>query len=184
MRRELIALLSVGVFALVPMAAPVLGAYVDPNLLSVEKAPGDILATYSIDQLKTEFPNQTYATRTPWTGEGETTTFRGPLFKSILAKHGFDAKSAVQVIAYDNFVSEIRLDEINNYSPILAVERQCTGKDRRGGQCQGGQDFRPITLRESGPIFIVWPYDQLPNDYVPARNSIWVWFVVALRPVP
>jgi hypothetical protein len=34
---------------------------------------------------------------------------------------------------------------------------------------------------EKGPIFIVWPYDKLPDTYVPARNAIWVFFPVILR---
>jgi hypothetical protein len=92
-------------------------------------------------------------------------------------------QSAVQFIAYDNFVSEIRMEEINSYTPILAIERECSADDRTRGVCPAGEEYRPLNTKDSGPIFIVWPFEKLPSAYVPARNSIWVWFVVAVRPI-
>jgi hypothetical protein len=159
------------------------GAYDDPKRLSVEAAPGQVLATYTVDQLKKEFPLQSLTTQTPWTKDGETIRFRGPFVKDVLARHGLAGQGSVQFIAYDNFVSEIRMEEIDAYTPILAIERECSVDDRSKGICAAGQEFRPLSTKESGPIFIVWPLDKLPAAYVPARNSIWVWFVVAVRPV-
>jgi hypothetical protein len=158
-------------------------AYEDPKRLSVEEAPGKVLATYTVNQLKTEFPLQSVTTQTPWTKDGETIHFRGPLVKDVLARNGLTGQSAVQFIAYDNFVSEIRMEEINDYTPILAIERECSADDRSKGVCAADQQYRPLTTKDSGPIFIVWPLEKLPTAYVPARNSIWVWFVVAVRPI-
>jgi len=160
------------------------GAYDDPKLLSVEAAPGKVLATYTVDQLKKEFPLQSLTTQTPWTKDGQTIRFRGPFVKDVLARHGMAGQAAVQFIAYDSFVSEIRTEEIDAYAPILAIERECSDADRSKGVCDAGQEYRPLSTKESGPIFIVWPLEKLPAAYVPARNSIWVWFVVAVRPVP
>jgi hypothetical protein len=160
------------------------GAYDDPKRLSVEAAPGKVLATYTVDQLKKEFPLQSLTTQTPWTKDGETIRFRGPYVKDVLARHGMAGQTAVQFIAYDNFVSEIRMEEIEAYSPILAIERECSANDRSKGVCVADQQYRPLSTKDSGPIFIVWPFEKLPAAYVPARNSIWVWFVVAVRPVP
>lgn len=159
------------------------GAYDDPTRFSVEEAPGKVAATYSVDELKTEFPLQSLETQTPWTKNGEKIVFRGPLVKDVLARHAIDGQSAVRFTAYDNFVSEIRMEEIDAYAPILAIERQCSADDRQQGICTADQEYRPISIKESGPIFIVWPFERLPPFYVPARNSIWVWFVVAVRPV-
>ncbi|MGX9120467.1 hypothetical protein ACWTU6_27995 [Mesorhizobium sp. BHbsci] len=160
------------------------GAYDDPKKLTVEGAPGVTLATYTVDQLKTEFPLQSLETRTPWTKNGEKIGFRGPFVKDVLARHGLASHAAVEFIAYDNFFSEIPLAEINDYAPILAVERLCTDHDRQQGICAPDQEYRRLSFKELGPIFVVWPFEQLPDSYVPARNSIWVWFVVAVRPVP
>ncbi|MGX9147726.1 hypothetical protein [Mesorhizobium sp. 128a] len=159
------------------------GTYDDPKKLTVERAPGMTLATYTVDQLKAEFPLQSLETRTPWTKNGEKISFRGPFVKDVLARHGLASHAAVQFIAYDNFFSEIPLAEINDYAPILAVERLCTDQDRQQGICAPDQEYRRLSLKELGPIFVVWPFEQLPESYVPARNSIWVWFVVAVRPV-
>jgi hypothetical protein len=114
----------------------------------------------------------------------ETIRFRGPFVKDVLARHAMTGPSAVQFIAYDNFVSEIRMEEINAYMPILAIERECLADDRSKGVCAADQEYRPLSTKDSGPIFIVWPFEKLPTSYVPARNSIWVWFVVAIRPIP
>jgi hypothetical protein len=163
---------------------PAFGEYEDPRQLSVEAAPGKVLAIYTLDQLKSEFSLQSLETQTPWTKDGEKIGFRGPLVKDVLARHGLTGQSAVQFIAYDNFVSEIRMEEINAFSPILAIERKCSADDRKQGTCAANQEYRRLNTKDSGPIFIVWPFEQLPAAYIPARNSIWVWFVVAVRPVP
>lgn len=163
--------------------APAIGAYDNPEMLTIEKATGDIAQTFTIEQLKTEFQPHTYDTRTPWSKDDETIVFRGPLMKDVLAKVGIADNPAIKVIAYDNFVSEIRMDEIQSFEPILAVERKCTADDISQGSCKEGQEFRPISMLEKGPIFVVWPFDRLPSAYVPARNSIWVFFPVALRPI-
>lgn len=153
----------------------------DPNELRVQDSSGKTIVVFTVKQLRSDFEQQTYDTRTPWTDEGETAVFRGPLLASVLQRAGLDDVASLKVIAYDDFVSEIHMDEIRSYKPILAVERQCSDKDGSRSICSPGKDFRPISVVEKGPIFIVWPFDQLPASYVPARNSIWVFFPVILR---
>jgi hypothetical protein len=72
------------VFAFVAAGASysAFGAYKDPKRLSVEAAPAEVLATYTVDQLKTEFPLQLLTTRTPWTKDGETIRFGAPSSKT------------------------------------------------------------------------------------------------------
>ncbi|RWJ01255.1 MAG: hypothetical protein EOR73_14240 [Mesorhizobium sp.] len=151
----------------------------DPNRLRIEDASGKTIAVFTVQQLQSDFEQQTYDTRTPWTHEHETIVYRGPLLESVLKRTGLANAADLKIIAYDDFVSEIHMDEIRSYKPILAIERKCSDKD--GSTCSPGKDFRPISMTEKGPIFIVWPFDQLPASYVPARNSIWVFFPVILR---
>lgn len=170
------------IFALaLPLTSAAEEIPLDPNELSVQDASGKNIAVFSVKQLQAEFPQQTYDTRTPWTSDSEKIEYRGPLLTNVLAKAGITAAQEVKVVAYDNFVSDIRMDEIRSYNPILAVERRCNENDKASSLCPPGQDFRPISMVEKGPIFIVWPFDQLPASYVPARNSIWVFFPVILR---
>ncbi|MFD9900937.1 hypothetical protein [Mesorhizobium sp. NPDC059025] len=136
---------------------------------------------YTIEDLKKQFQQQTYKTRTPWTKEDERIVFRGPFLRDVLSKSGIYNGLNIRIIAYDDFTSDILSEEIEQYDPILAVEQSCTDSDRTKGNCDSNQEFRSITMLEKGPIFVVWPFDRLPRGYIPARNSIWVFFPVVLR---
>lgn len=154
----------------------------DPQVLRIEDAAGQPTTTYGLERLKRDFPQRELDTRTPWTAAGESIRYRGPELKDVLAGNGLGDVPSIEASAYDDFVTTIRMDEIDTYKPILALERACSADDHKAGRCKDGEDFRPLTLDDSGPYSIIWPYDQLPSSYVPGRNSIWVWFVTALRP--
>jgi hypothetical protein len=171
------------VSAMVVSVTATLAAYTDPSVLTIEGEHQSVSSRYPVRQLRTEFENIEIETRTPWTKEGQPIRFRGPRIADVLRKHGLDSSKSVQFIAYDNFTSEILLEEINTYEPIFAIDRACQNADRSSGRCTADQTFTALSPDEQGPIFLVWPYDRLPATYVPARNSIWVWFVVAVRPV-
>lgn len=161
-------------------AAPV--GYEDPHILRVESSPGQAIVTYTPEQIKTAFPQRVIETGTPWSEAGETIRYRGPDLKEVLARSGLGDAASIDVFAYDDFITAIRMDEITDYQPILAIERGCTAADHKSGRCADGQEFRPLDLADSGPYSIIWPLDQLPKSYTAGRNAIWVWFVVALRP--
>ena len=135
-----------------------------------------------MERLRTNFENVEIETRTPWTKDGREVTYRGPKIADVLREHELDLGRSVQFIAYDNFTSEITIEEIQTYGPIFAIDRACLDADRKSGRCAPDQTFTPLAPEEQGPIFLAWPYEELPASYVPARNSIWVWFVVAVRP--
>lgn len=155
--------------------------YDDPAILLMEEASGKVIASYSVEELKNAFPIHKRETSTPWTPKGEIITFRGPCLEDLVEKY-FPFEKSIEVVAYNGFSSIIKRNEIEEYEPILAVERLCDDKDRMGGFCTDGQLYRPLDLKDGGPLFLVWPLDQLPTSYIPARNAIWVWFVVSVRP--
>lgn len=171
------------VSGLIAFASTAIAAYSDPSILTIEGSQRTVSDRYPVERLRSDFENVEIETRTPWTKEGEAIRFRGPRLADVLLKHDLDTAKSVQFIAYDNFTSEILLEEIHSYQPIFAIDRACVGADVQSGRCKADQEFTPLSPEEQGPIFLVWPYDQLPAEYVPARNSIWVWFVVAVRPV-
>lgn len=174
---------AAGVPSMAALITTALAAYTDPSILTIEGKARTVSDRYPIERLRSDFENVEMATRTPWTKSGEVVRFRGPRIADVLRKHGLNSSKSVQFIAYDNFTSEISLEEINAYDPIFAIDRACQSLDRKSGRCSADQQFTPLSREEQGPIFLVWPYDRLPTAYVPARNSIWVWFVVAVRPV-
>lgn len=147
--------------------APALSAGHDPAVIRIEKSPSDSLATYTIEQLKRDFPQHQIDTATPWSKAGETIKFRGPFLKDLIAKHRIDGRNSVEVTAFDNFITKITNGEITAYSPVVAVERACTEADRPSGACTAGQEFKPLSLEDGGPYYIVWPLLQLPKSYGP-----------------
>lgn len=168
---------------LVASGTALMAAYTDPAVLTIEDQSQVAAELYPVDRLRSDFENLEIETRTPWTRDGEQIKYRGPRILDVLRKHGLDTKTSVQFVAYDNFISEIMISEVKTYDPIFAIDRGCQDSDRETGRCTADQEFTPLSPEEQGPIFLVWPYDRLPTAYVPARNSIWVWFVVAVRPV-
>jgi hypothetical protein len=179
MRRKTFTSAMAGVIA---CAHAAVAAYTEPNVLTIEGVTQGEAEQYHVDRLRSEFENITIETRTPWTKDGEVVTYRGPKIADVLRQHELDRAKSVQFIAYDNFTSEITIEEIQTYGPIFAVDRACVETDRQSGRCTPDQTFTPLAPEEQGPIFLVWPYEDLPDSYVPARNSIWVWFVVSVRP--
>ena len=158
-----------GLFAFASMAH---AANSDPGTLIIEGEQRVAADQYSIERLRSDFENGEIKTRTPWTKEGETIRFRGPRIADVLRKHEMDSSKSVRFVAYDNFTSKILIEEIEDYRPIFAIDRACAAADLDTGRCIAGQGFTPLSPEEQGPIFLVWPYDDLPAEYVPARNSI------------
>jgi hypothetical protein len=156
----------------------------DMTILLIEQSKGTVLEKYTPDTIKTAFTMHVLETRTPWTKDGKAVRFRGPFLLDILAKNHLDSVKSIQAYAYNDFVTEIEISEIRQFSPILAMERQCTDEDRKIAKCSVGQDYVPLGVNDGGPYYLVWPMDQLPKSYVPTRNSIWVWFVATIRPAP
>lgn len=155
----------------------------DPTVLTVKPDGSGPATSYTADQLQSSYSIVTLKTETPWTAKAETITYRGPLLMDVLKQHKLDGDVSIEASAYNEFRSKIKMDEVRQYHPVLAYERACTKPDRDNGRCTPGQEFTRLTLDDSGPFFIVWPQDKLPPSYVPARNAIWVWFVVSIRGV-
>lgn len=158
--------------------------YKKPDTLIIKNATGKSLAQYTAKTLYQTFTIHTLETTTPWSKNREKIRFRGPYLKDILAKHNLDGNTTIEVQAFNDFITLIRQDEIDAYAPILAIEQHCSEQDREDKLCTDKQLYRQLTMDDLGPFYIVWPFEQLPSTYVPLRNSIWVWFVIVLRPGP
>ncbi|WP_114433092.1 hypothetical protein [Phyllobacterium bourgognense] len=153
----------------------------DPETLTIGRGTGTTELVYTIDQLRDEFTLHERVTATPWSGQ-KVISFRGPMLKDILAKNNISGANEFEVQAYNDFLARVTAVEIDAYAPILALEQQCVDADRVSGLCSADQTYRPLSVEDGGPLYLIWPLKDLPPSYVIGRKSIWVWFVVAIRP--
>lgn len=101
-------------------------------------------------------------TRTPW--HRESGCFQGPLLRDVLAAAGVAADSIV-VQSLNEYRAEIPVEELHDYDVILAMRR----------------DGEPVPIREFGPLFVLYPFDDHPellNEAVRFRS---VWHVAEIH---
>jgi hypothetical protein len=101
-------------------------------------------------------------TRTPW--HADDGRYEGPLLREVLAAAGVRSEQ-VWVRALNDYEAEIPLAELEEYDVILAM--------RRNGS--------PMQIREFGPLFVLYPFDDHPellNETVRFRS---VWHVVHIH---
>ncbi|MBE0488921.1 MAG: molybdopterin-dependent oxidoreductase [Halomonas sp.] len=101
-------------------------------------------------------------TRTPW--HSDAGRYEGPLFREVLAAAGVRS-DRVLVRALNDYEAEIPLAQLHDYDVILAMSR----------------NGAPVQIREFGPLFVLYPFDdhpQLHNESVRFRS---VWHVVHIH---
>ncbi|WP_427854555.1 molybdopterin-dependent oxidoreductase [Halomonas dongshanensis] len=89
----------------------------------------------------TALPQHSFSTSTPWT-EG-VSEYTGPLMRDLLDYVGAQGES-VRVMALNDYEAEIPLSDFGDYDVILALER----------------DGREMPIREYGPLWVLYPFDQ------------------------
>lgn len=104
-------------------------------------------------------------TTTDWT-DG-VNVFRGPLVRDVLKAAGHNASVIVKLKARaaNDYTVEIPASDIQDYDVILATE----------------MDGKQLTLRDKGPLWIVYPRDDHKELRDPVVNARWIWQLVELR---
>nr|WP_163502325.1 molybdopterin-dependent oxidoreductase [Halomonas socia] len=118
-------------------------------------------AHFDIDMLMS-LPARVIETHTPWT-DGPS-VFEGPLARALLEAVGADSES-VRVRALNDFAADIPVDNFHDYDVILALTR----------------NGEPMPIRDYGPIFVLYPFDDYPelhNETIRFRS---VWQVVNIH---
>ena len=95
---------------------------------------------YSLDDLN-KLPVTQFETATLWT-DG-TQTFQGVSLSTLLEEIGV-AEGTVLATAVNDYAVEIPITEISDGAPIIAYKL----------------NNRPMSLREKGPLWVVYPYDN------------------------
>jgi hypothetical protein len=112
-------------------------------------------AVFEMDMLEA-LPGRKGTMQTPW--EREKITFEGPLMSAVL--DAVEAKgSTVLVTALNEYAAEIPVSDFRKWPVILATRKN------------GGR----MTVREKGPLFIVYPFDAASELYneVYFGRSVW-----------
>ena len=95
-------------------------------------------------------------TKTPWYDGAK--TFTGPLGSALLEAVGATGDTMV-ITALNDYVTEVPVDDFKDYPVVLATE----------------VDGQVISVRDKGPIFVIYPFDASPelNNETYYGRSAW-----------
>ena len=148
-----------------------IASYADvPRKTFLEKPTGPVILEVTGGIINTNFDRAAYwdllmldalpqhhiSTTTPW--YDGVRTFSGPLIKGLIKRLGTNSKE-IQAIALNDYSISLPVSDFDNYDVILAT--------RVNGQ--------PLSIREKGPLFVIFPFDQHPElkNEVYYQRSIW-----------
>ncbi len=147
--------------------ATVLAAPTGPVMLSIggrigTRNVGDA-AAFDMAMLAA-LPQVDIATRTPWYAEPR--TFTGPLLRDLLARAGVaTGPSTLRAVALNDYRVDIPIDDARRHDPIVA--RLLDGK--------------PMSVREKGPLFVMYPFDAKPDLKTAVYFSRCIWQLRSLE---
>jgi hypothetical protein len=100
-------------------------------------------ARFDLDMLQA-LPQQSFTTLTPW--GPRPIKFTGPLLRDLLAAVKASGQN-IKAVALNDYQTLIPLEDAIRFDVIVAHH----------------MDDKPIPVRTKGPLFIVYPYDSLPE---------------------
>jgi hypothetical protein len=164
-RRRLLALPA----ALVWHAAPAQTATPPRPLLSVSGrglGPPAVDGRFAFEMAALEqLPQRKIVTATPWYSSAN--EFSGPLLRDVLAAAGSPAGASgrARFIALNDYRVEIPLEDAQRFDVVVA--RLLNGK--------------PMTVREKGPLFVIYPFDEQPQLRTATYYSRCIWQLKAIE---
>jgi hypothetical protein len=97
-----------------------------------------------------------FSTKTPWFSQSR--RFTGPLLRDVLALVGANG-TTLRVAALNDYRIDVPADDARRFDVMLARLI----------------DDRPITVREKGPLFMIYPFDSDASLRNPLYYSRSVW---------
>ena len=150
-RRTLLSLAPLPLLS--PLAAQALDLPDGPVLLTVSGKVsltnrGDT-AVFDMAMLQ-RLPQASFIARTPWYSQPR--KFTGPLLRDVIAAAGGHG-SQLRAVALNDYRVDLPLDDTQHYDMLLARLL----------------DDKPMTVRDKGPLFIIYPFDQ----HAELRNAVY-----------
>lgn len=133
-----------------PKGEPILS--VTGAITATNTADGLVLDLAQLEAL----PQHSFTTSTTWT-EGMT-TFQGVLLKDLIAAVGATG-TMIEMTALNDYVIEMPFTDVKDDGPLLAYL----------------MDGKTMPLREKGPVWMVFPYDQNPDYRTEETYSRSIW---------
>jgi hypothetical protein len=152
----------------------ILALLIPTGLLQASELPspkGPILLTVTGEIRHTNRPDQavfdramlesleqrTTQTHTPW-AEGSH-AYSGPLGRALLEAVGGEGARLMRITALNDFVAEMPVSDFLNYEVILATHK----------------NDRVLRVRDRGPLFVIYPFDEYPqlNTEMHYNRSVW-----------
>ena len=121
----------------------------------------DNLATFDRTMLEALEP-VSLTTTTAWT-EGPV-TFEGPLVRDVLSLVGAEG-TVVTATALNDYAIDIPFTDFQDYEVLLALEMNGEG----------------MSVRDKGPIWIVYPRDEYAELQTVEYNARWIWQLRSLN---
>lgn len=101
-------------------------------------------------------------TTTPWTDGVQ--VFRGVLARAVIERVGAEG-AMVKAAALNDYTVEVPMDDFMKYDVLLAIE-------------MNGEEMR---VSDKGPVWIVYPRDDVPELQNRKLHDRWVWQLKSLQ---
>ncbi|CAM3804393.1 molybdopterin-dependent oxidoreductase [Castellaniella denitrificans] len=158
---------------LLAAVAVLVAAFIHPREIAVHaqsESPGKIVLTVESQGRRTRFdmralealPQRTYKVTTPW--YLRPVSFQGPLLRDVLAAAGAHG-THIEAVAVNDYTADIPFEHAEAYDVIIALR----------------MDGKPMSPRDKGPLFVVYPYDRLPLGMREKSFDLSVWQLDGLR---
>lgn len=157
-----LALLSITAAVAGPLGQPA-GETVLTITGDIDNTNGDGVAMFDLAMLDA-LESRAASMETPWT-EGKT-AFDGPLLKAVLDAAGAQGKTLI-VKALNDYSAEVPMEDARDFPTILAI--------RMNGQ--------EMSVRDKGPLFMIYPFDKHPELYNEKYFSRSVWQIKEIEVV-
>lgn len=122
---------------------------------NVENTNAGGAATFDFAMLES-LPGRSATMETPWTTGSS--TFEGPRLHAVIAAAGGHGKRLL-VKALNDYTAEIPFEDATAFETILAVK----------------MNGAPMSVRDKGPLFLIYPFDKNPELYNEKYFSRSVW---------
>lgn len=106
-------------------------------------------------------PQHAFSTRSPWSKEAR--HYAGPLLRDVLQRAGVHGKT-IHAAALNDYQITIPIEDVRQ-DVIVAVR----------------VDGKPIPVREQGPFFVIYPFDQKPELRQSRYYQRSIWQLKSLR---
>ena len=107
-------------------------------------------------------PGAEIVTQTPWFDTAR--TFKGPTLKALLALVGAKGQS-------------LKITALNDYSVVIPVEDAAL----YGVILARTMDGKPLQVRDKGPLFMMYPYDQVAKLRSKLYYDRAIWQIATIR---